>query len=101
MPEWRRFEAKQLHQAWAWAAAGGIAVHMSGTWTPPGRKNPCPCAHLLGPDRETLTAAAASLGQKPRYIQRASDPDPKYMHFDLWGAPLEKALRRCTTDQED
>lgn len=95
--EWRAFKPKELFAAWAHVDAGGIAVHLSGDWTPPGRKSPTACAHLFGPDRATLTAAAVSLGQKPRYIQRANDP--RRMHFDLWGAPLAEALRRCSDPQ--
>lgn len=91
--EWRLFQFREIREAEAFAAAGGIAVHLSGDWKVPtgGVKS---CAHLFGPDRETLTQAAVELGLKPRWIQYPDNP--KRMHFDLWSAPLKKAIARCT-----
>lgn len=91
-PAWRLFKFREIREAEAFAASGGIAVHLSGDWQVPtgGIKA---CAHLFGPDRETLTAAAVELGLKPAWIQYPDNP--KRMHFDLWSGPLAKAKKRC------
>lgn len=92
-PVWRLFQFGEIFEAEAFAAAGGIAIHLSGDWIPPGRSEPCPCAHLFGPDRATLTAAAFLVGCKPSWIQYPDNP--KRMHFDVWGALLAKAKKLC------
>ncbi len=90
---------RELREAYAFAAAGGIAVHQMGDITGDVFKNAPSVfhkkkfAHLFGPNRELLTAAAVELGCKPSWIQKVDDP--QRMHFDLVGSILQKALKRC------
>lgn len=95
-PRWKLFQFTEIREAEAYAAAGGIAVHLSGDWIPPGRTSPTPCAHVFGPDRETLTREITTLGMKPAFTQYPDDP--KRMHFDVWSSPLARAKLRCKAD---
>lgn len=96
--EWRIFQYREVREAKAFAEAGGIAIHvcflLAADADAPqvfrGRR----FAHMFGPDEATLTEAAVSIGCKPSWVQR---PGKKvsYLHFDLVGQPLERALKRC------
>jgi len=83
--EWRYFGTRQVAQARAWAAGGGIAVHQN-LFKSRGRR----AAHLLARDDAALIAAARSLGCEERWIQRT-----RTIHFDLVEIYLERALLRC------
>ena len=83
--EWRYFGTRQVAQARAWAAGGGIAVHQN-LFKARGRR----AAHLLARDDAALIAAARSLGCEERWIQRT-----RTIHFDLVEIYLERALLRC------
>ena len=65
--EWRYFGTRQVAQARAWAAGGGIAVHEN-LYKSRGRR----AAHLLARDEASLITAARSLGCDERWIQRTS-----------------------------
>ena len=84
---WRYFESREVREARAWAAAGGIAVHRN-IWRSHGR----PTCHLLAEDEAALLEAARSLGCSDRWIQRT-----RTLHFDLVAVYLERALARCGT----
>ncbi len=96
---WRRFEAREIRQAYGWAAAGGVAVHCMGDVTGDafpgaprvfhGRR----FAHLFAGGRDELVAAAKSLGCRPSWIQK--DDDDMRRHFDITGTKLAAALARC------
>jgi len=83
--EWRYFRTREVHEARAWAAAGGIAVHEN-LFKSRGRRT----AHLLAPDETSLLEAALDLGCSPWWIQRT-----RTLHFDLVEVYLERALLRC------
>jgi len=86
--EWRWFEWKQVREAKAFAAAGGIAIHHNRLgW------HGHDAAHMLGPDEETLVAAALELGLLPIWLQRP--PKASTPHFDLRGYALNQAKIRC------
>ena len=87
-PAWRYFTSRQVPEARAWAAGGGIAVHEN-LYPSRGRRT----AHLLGPDEATLIAAARSIGCRAGWIQRTST-----LHFDLVEATLAAGLKRCGMD---
>lgn len=100
-PAWKFFTWHEIREAEAWARAGGIAIHSADDghliYTPPGRTEPTPCAHMFGPDRVTLTEQAGTLGQKANWIQYPNNPAK--MHFDLWGVPLARAKARCKREE--
>lgn len=85
---WRYFESREVREARAWAAAGGIAVHRN-IWRSRGR----PTCHLLALDEAALLDAARSLGCSDRWIQRT-----RTLHFDLVEVHLERALARCRAE---
>lgn len=86
--EWRWFEWKQVREAKAFAAAGGIAIHHNRLgW------HGHDAAHMLGPDEDTLIAAALELGLLPIWLQRP--PKTRVLHFDLRGWALVQARTRC------
>jgi len=82
---WRYFGVREVGQARAWAAAGGIAVHEN-LFKSRGRRT----CHLLAIDEAALIDAATSVGCSPWWIQRT-----RTIHFDLVEEFLERALRRC------
>lgn len=96
---WRLFTIRQLPDAYAWAAGGGIAIHHMGGITGDVFKNAPrvfkgrPFAHMFGPDRELLIEAAVSIGCNPAWIQK--DDDDQRRHFDLTGRILKRALTLC------
>lgn len=85
MNAWRYFRTREVREARAWAASGGVAVHEN-LFKSRGRRT----AHLLAPDEKTLLEVAGELGCSPRWIQRTST-----LHFDLVEVHLERALARC------
>ena len=85
MKGWRYFGTREVREARAWAAAGGIAVHEN-IWQSRGRRT----CHLLAQDEQALLEAARSVGCDDRWIQRTST-----LHFDLVEIYLERALERC------
>lgn len=82
---WRYFGTREVREARAWAASGGIAVHEN-LFRSRGRRT----AHLLAADEAALLDAARSLGCEPWWIQRT-----RTVHFDLVEIYLERALARC------
>lgn len=89
-PAWRYFGTREVREARAWAAAGGVAVHEN-IWKSRGRRT----CHLLAPDEDTLLAASRSLGCDDWWIQRT-----RTVHFDLVEVFLDRALRRCGVGAE-
>lgn len=85
MKRWRYFGTREVREARAWAAAGGIAVHEN-IWQSRGRRT----CHLLAQDEQALLEAARSVGCDDRWIQRTST-----LHFDLVEIYLERALEKC------
>lgn len=83
--EWRYFSTREVREARAWAAGGGIAVHEN-IWKSRGRRT----AHLLAPTEADLLDAARSVGCQDWWIQRT-----RTVHFDLVDPFLSRALRRC------
>jgi hypothetical protein len=87
---WRYFGTREVREARAWAAAGGIAVHEN-IWQSRGRRT----CHLLARDEQALLEAARSVGCDDRWIQRTST-----LHFDLVEVYLERALARCEREAD-
>ena len=85
MSEWRYFKAREVREARAWAANGGIAVHEN-IWKSRGRRT----CHLLARSEAELVTAARSVGCEDWWIQRT-----RTVHFDLVEVYLERALARC------
>ena len=85
MSEWRYFRSREVREARAWAAEGGIAVHEN-IWKSRGRRT----CHLLARTEAELVAAAQSVGCEDWWIQRT-----RTLHFDLVEVYLERALARC------
>jgi hypothetical protein len=85
MSEWRYFTTREVREARAWAAGGGIAVHEN-IWKSRGRRT----CHLLARSEAELLAAAQAVGCEDWWIQRT-----RTLHFDLVEAYLERALKRC------
>ena len=83
------FPQRQQKQALAFAAEGGQALHLSGYWRVPGRKEPTECAHLFDQDRERLVEMARILGVRAVKVEHEAEPG---QHVDLWGQPLRAAL---------
>ncbi len=88
MSVWRYFRSREVLEARAWAAGGGIAVHEN-IWKSRGRRT----CHLLAMDEPALIAAALSVGCSPWWVQRT-----RTVHFDLVEIYLERALARCTAE---
>lgn len=82
---WRYFASRQVREARAWAADGGIAVHEN-LWKSRGRRT----CHLLARGEPELLAAARSVGCEDWWIQRT-----RTVHFDLVEIYLQRALVRC------
>lgn len=82
---WRYFRSREVREARAWAAEGGVAVHEN-IFKSRGRRT----CHLLAADEPSLVAAAESVGCSRWWIQRTST-----LHFDLVEAQLIRALERC------
>ncbi len=85
MSRWRYFTTREVLEARAWAAAGGIAVHEN-IWKSRGRRT----CHLLAIDETELVVAAHQLGCAEYWIQRT-----RTVHFDLVEVYLERALALC------
>jgi hypothetical protein len=83
--KWKYFRTREVREARAWAAEGGIAVHEN-IWKSRGRRT----AHLLAVDETALLEAARSVGCEDRWIQRT-----RTLHFDLVEPHLSRALVRC------
>lgn len=90
MREWRYFRTREVREARAWAAAGGIAVHEN-IWKSRGRRT----AHLLAVDEVRLVEAATAVGCEAWWIQRT-----RTLHFDLVDPHLARALERCGVPTE-
>ncbi len=82
---WRYFQSRELSEARAWAAAGGIAVHEN-IFKSRGRRT----CHLLAIDETALLEAAGSVGCSAWWIQRT-----RTLHFDLVEVHLTRALELC------
>jgi hypothetical protein len=88
--EWRYFTSRQVREARAWAAGGGVAVHEN-IWKFR-EKRTC---HLMARDEAALVHAAVSVGCARSWIQRT-----RTLHFDLIDTYLERALRKCGVARE-
>lgn len=86
---WRYFASRQVREARAWAADGGVAVHEN-IWKSRGRRT----CHLLALGEPELLAAARAVGCEDWWIQRT-----RTVHFDLVEIYLERALVRCDVTQ--
>ena len=86
--QWRHFGTREVFEARAWAAAGGVAVHEN-LFKFRGRRT----CHLLARSERELVAAAVSVGCSASWIQRT-----RTLHFDLVEIYLERALLRCARD---
>lgn len=84
-PGWRYFTSREVAEARAWAAAGGVSVHEN-LFKSRGRRT----CHLLARDEPGLVAAAVAVGCAPWWIHRTRTP-----HFDLVESYLADALARC------
>ncbi|MBM4187282.1 MAG: DUF4031 domain-containing protein [Gemmatimonadetes bacterium] len=82
---WRYFQSREVKEARAWAASGGIAVHEN-IFKSRGRRT----CHLLAVDETRLVRAAVSVGCSPYWIQRTNT-----LHFDLVEPQLTRALDLC------
>ncbi|MDB5099697.1 MAG: hypothetical protein JWM80_4118 [Cyanobacteria bacterium RYN_339] len=82
---WRRFGTREVREARAFAAAGGIALHAN-LFKLHGHET----FHMLGPDEATLVAAGRELGLPQQRLHRS-----RTLHFDLFGETLARALARC------
>lgn len=95
----RRFEAKEVREAMAYADAGGIALHV---WeAAPKMFSGAPScfnrsslwAHLMCADRGRLIVLARRLGVRVIKVGREGR---RGQHVDLCGRPLERALVLAT-----
>jgi len=82
---WRYFGTREVGDARAWAASGGVAVHEN-IFKSRGRRT----CHLLAADETALIEAAVAVGCSPTWIQRT-----RTLHFDLVEIHLDRALRLC------
>ncbi len=82
---WRYFRSREVREARAWAADGGLAVHEN-IFKSRGRRT----CHLLAANETALIEAAVSLGCSVWWIQRT-----RTVHFDLVEIHLERALEQC------
>jgi hypothetical protein len=87
--QWEIFQPRQLLEAFRHIENGGVAVHISGF-----QFKGHDTAHLLARDEPTLRRAAAILGLDPKWIQRSGGGRSR-VHFDIFGAPLRKAISFC------
>jgi hypothetical protein len=88
-PGWRYFRVREVKEARAWAAAGGVAVHEN-LFRSRGRR----AAHLLASDEAALLGAALRVGCSPWWIQRT-----RTVHFDLVEVHLARALEHCGLEE--
>lgn len=96
-PEWRWYPWRKTFEAMQFARAGGIALAenpLGKAWA-----NGRTAAHMFGPDKETLLAAALSIGLKARWIQYPDDDGKR--HFDVKGWPLQRAITKCTWPSQE
>ena len=97
----KRFEWREIHEAYAYAAAGGQALHCHRIIPDPDRAPECfvravrgggEIAHLFDLNLDRLVATARSLGVRVIYVDAERTPR---QHIDLCGAPLRRALEVC------
>lgn len=93
------FQQRELKDAYAYARAGGQALHViSGTFaylrndTPAVFKNRKQIAHLIDNDVERLMATARRFGVRVIKVERAMREG---QHIDLCGKPLDRAIAEC------
>lgn len=98
----RMFEERQIKDAWTWAAKGNQALHRM-------RAKPWPhipkCfrdakwwGHLFDTNTERLIRTAKELGVKRVRIHQKGTPK---QHVDLYGRPLEHAIKKATINHEE
>jgi len=85
MSAWKYFGSREVREARAWAAEGGIAVHEN-IWKSRGRRT----CHLLAKSEAELLIAARTVGCADEWIQRT-----RTVHFDLVVIYLERGLALC------
>ena len=92
----KTFQEKELHDAYAYAAQGGQALHlMSGRYaylradTPSCFKGRDQIAHLFDQNKDRLIATARKCGVRVIRVERERT---HRQHIDLCGGPLAKAL---------
>lgn len=93
----KRFELRELSQAYAWSMGGGQALHVH-TLTMGHRffSRYSVIAHLFDQDKDRLATTARSLGVRSVVIEHEGT---RKQHVDLCGKPLERALDRCHDDE--
>lgn len=79
----------ELVHAYLYAEDGGQALHWMSR---DGEVSPRSPAHLIDNDERRLIATARALGVRTVKVERRGAVG---QHVDLWGKPLERAIRRC------
>jgi hypothetical protein len=97
----RVFRRNEILEAYAYAEAGGQALHLHRTIPDRGIAPRCfvaavdrgrDIAHLFDRDRSRLVATARRLGVRVVCVDAGGTPR---QHVDLCGSPLRKALAEC------
>ncbi len=96
--EERYFDRDEIHEAIAFAEAGGIAVHRNfdfyhGTQHRRGFPMQKPFLHVIGL-REVLEQWGARHGLRPEWIQ--PERHRKVAHYDVFGEFAERLIKRLT-----
>lgn len=97
-PKIKKFEQHEVREALAYAAEGGLAIHLHSI-IPDDRKAP-QCfvravkrgeriAHVFGNDAEVLRAFAKKVGVRVIYVHREGTAN---QHIDMCSLPLRRAL---------
>lgn len=95
----RQFKAREIHEARACAAIGGIALHCHrflGARPPACFRRDVEAGkdigHLFDQDRRRLEWWARRLGVHKIVVEKPGTPD---QHIDLCGGPMRLALTEC------
>jgi hypothetical protein len=101
----RVFSCMEIHEAEAYAAQGGQAVHLHQIIGDPARAPQCfvralargeYLAHLFDQDEKRLISTARKLGVRVVVVEHRGQPG---QHVDLMGRPLQRALALCKADR--
>lgn len=97
----RAYTTMQVDEAVAYAAAGGVALHLHTIIVHRDRAPRCFVAavdrgewiaHLFGQNEHELRAIATQLGVRVIVVERRGKPG---QHIDLCGRPLRRAIDLC------
>lgn len=98
------FQMREIEEALAFSAAGGIAVHLHDIvfdHSPQCFKDDVAkgrqIAHMFCLDRGRLLAVAKAAGVNVLYVDRDGTPS---QHVDLCGSPLKAVLRKSRREPE-